>query len=197
MSRLFTAVWPPSPAVAELHGALVADDGWPPEGWRSIPLQRWHLTLCFHGEADPGILARRLETEAGGAEAPWLRLASSVSFAHVIAAEVHAEPGTGLAALVVAAGGDPGAYRPHVTVARTARRGDAPPRGGPLAGFVGSWWRPEEICLVRSELVSGGPRYTVLHRVPLQVDPALAARAEQPAAAETPHRAPTRCPGGL
>lgn len=178
MPRLFTAIWLPPPVLAELSGVLDADPGWPPEGWRAVPASRWHLTLCFHGEADPGVLARRLDTRLAvhdRARAPWLRLAGAVSFAKVVAAEVctggprHDEA---LAALVAAAGADPAGYRPHVTVARTSRRGDRPPRGGPLDRFAGCWWRPEEICLVRSEQVSGAPRYTVLHRVPLSLDDA-------------------------
>jgi 2'-5' RNA ligase len=183
LPRLFTAIWPPQPVVAELTGVLDADARWPLDGWRPIPSRRWHLTLCFHGEADPGVLARRLDSAldpgaglgagSGMAPAPWLRLAGAVSFARVIAARVRTagpEHDAALAALVTAAGADPGGHRPHVTLARTARRCDTPPRGGPPAGFVGSWWRPEEICLVRSEMVSGAPRYTVLHRVALHVD---------------------------
>lgn len=178
LPRLFTAIWLPPPVLAELSAALGSAGDWPLEGWRPIPTRRWHLTVCFHGEADPGVLARRLDSRLadgsyGRARAPRLRLAGAVSFASVIAAGV----GTGgpadddaLATLVSAAGGDPAGYQPHVTVARTARRGDRPPVGGPVHRFTGSWWRPEEICLVRSEQVSGAPRYTTLHRVPLSSD---------------------------
>ena len=169
MPRLFTAILPPPATVAALREVLDGDPGWPPEGWRPVPPERWHITLCFHGEADPGVLARRLDAAAGGAPAPSLRLAGAVAFARVSAVGGDTGPG-GLDALVRAADGDPGSFRPHVTVARTSRRSDAPPTAGPLARFTGRWWRPGEICLVRSDQVSGAPRYTVLHRVPLDLD---------------------------
>ncbi len=175
MPRLFTAIWLPPPVLAELSGALAAAGDWPLDGWRPIPTRRWHLTVCFHGEADPGVLARRLDARLadgpyGPAPAPRLRLAGAVSFARVIAAGVQTggpADTEALATLVAAAGGDPVSHEPHVTVARTARRGDRPPSGGPVHRFTGSWWRPEEVCLVRSDQVSGAPRYTTLHRVPL------------------------------
>jgi 2'-5' RNA ligase len=178
VARLFTALWPPGPVVAELELALSDARHWPPEGWRAIPSRRWHVTLCFHGEGDPGVLARRLDSAAEGLEAPWLRLSGAVSLGSVIAATVHpAGPrdATAMAAVVSAAGADQTTHRPHVSVARTSRRSDAPPVGGPLDRFTGSWWRPEEVCLVLSERSSGSPRYTVLHRAPLYADPAHAA----------------------
>jgi 2'-5' RNA ligase len=193
MPRLFTALWPTHQVVAELEAALSAGAGqWPPDGWRSIPSRRWHVTLCFHGEADPGVLARRLDSLATGVTAPWLRLAGAVSLGAVIASVVHPagpQDAAAMAALVSAAGADRDTHRPHVSVARTSRRSDSPPSGGPLDRFTGSWWRPEEVCLVRSELSSGSPRYTVLHRVPLHADPA---RGVVPAGKPSVS-APTRC----
>lgn len=205
MARLFTALWPPPPVVAELDAALAraahsdaAPAGgtdlhrWPPEGWRAIPSRRWHVTLRFHGEADPGTLARRLDTAATGLAAPWLRLSGAVSLGAVIAAAVHtAGPAdtVAMAALVAAAGADPATHVPHVSVARTARRSDAPPAGGPLDRFAGSWWRPDDVCLVLSESSSGSARYTVLHRVPLAADPTCATPGtDHPRVSE-----PTRC----
>jgi 2'-5' RNA ligase len=174
MTRLFTALWPSRAAVLTLDGELSAHPDWPPEGWRATPTARWHVTLGFHGEAEPGVLARRLEARAGGLAAPWLRLAGTVSFPKVAAVGVlpaGAADADALAELVVAAGGDPASFRGHVTVARTSRRTDAPPSAGPLGRHRGPWWRPAEVCLVRSELSSAGPRYTVLHRVPLRARP--------------------------
>lgn len=204
MPRLFTALWLPPGVVAELEAALsqAGPPGgthrhrWPPEGWRAIPSRRWHVTLCFHGEADPGVLARRLDSGATGLTAPRLRLAGAVSQGAVTAAAVHPagpQDAAAMADLVAAAGADAGTHRPHVSVARTSRRSDSPPAGGPLDRFVGSWWRPGEVCLVRSEISSGSPRYTVLHRVPLRTDPARgAAPPDDPQVAE-PTRRPTRC----
>jgi len=175
MPRLFTALWPARPVLSALARELDADPGWPPEGWRATPLARWHVTLAFHGEAEPGVRARQLEARAAALPAPWLRLAGAVSFPQGVAA-VGVVPAGGadaaaLAELVVAAGGDPAGYRAHLTLARTSRRRDAPPATGPLGSYVGPWWCPGEVCLARSELTTAGPRYTVLHRVPLSPRP--------------------------
>lgn len=201
-ARLFTALWPSAEAVHALHAELTADRQWPPEGWRPVPTARWHVTLSFHGDAEAGVLARRLEARAEGLAAPWLRLAGSVSLPRVAAAGVLSGPldpdadpggpadpaadptadpgraafptvgthGQALAALAAAAGADPSRFLPHVTVGRTSRRDDRPPFGGPLARHRGPWWRPEEVHLVLSESTSAGPRYSVLHRVPLVAD---------------------------
>ncbi|MBV9313324.1 MAG: 2'-5' RNA ligase family protein [Pseudonocardia sp.] len=173
MPRLFTALWPPQPAIAELRAALEQEHRWPPRGWRPVPPERWHVTLCFHGEADPDELARQLDVGVGGARAPWLRLAGAVSFPRVLAAGVSTSSradAAALAALVRASGADPDGYRAHATVARSGRWADAPSAEGPLMGFLGSWWRPQEVCLVRSDLGSAGRRYVVIHRVALRAD---------------------------
>jgi len=191
--RLFTALWPTVPAVSALDGELTAHPDWPPESWRSTPTARWHLTLCFHGEAEPGVLARRLESRASGLPAPWLRLAGAVNFPRVAAVGVRTAGPAGTEALrelVVAAGGDPDGFRAHVTVARTSRRNDRPPPAGPLGRHLGPWWRPLEVCLVRSEPHSAGPRYTVLHRVPLTAPPTAAPPPAEPGT--TPPLVPAR-----
>jgi len=170
LPRLFTALWPPAEALSALAGELAEHPDWPPEGWRPIPTARWHVTLRFHGEAEPGVLARRLEARASGLAAPWLRLAGAVSLLRVASVAVHPyaeSDAAALAQLVRAAGGDPTDFGVHLAVARTARRDDAPPPAGPLARYRGPRWRPAEVCLVRSQPMSAGTRYTVLHRVPL------------------------------
>ena len=141
MPRLFTALWPARPVLTALARELDASADWPPEGWRATPLARWHVTLAFHGEAEPGVQARRLEARAAELPAPWLRLAGAVSFPQGVAAAGVLPAGeadaAALAELVVAAGGDPASYRAHLTVARTSRRRDAPPATGPLSGYAG------------------------------------------------------------
>lgn len=192
MPRLFTALWLPQQVVSELDAALSGAGDWPPEGWRAIPFRRWHVTLCFHGEADPGVVVRSLDSAATGLTAPWLRLAGAVCLGAVTAAAVHPaapEDRAALAELVSAAGADQDTHRPHVSVARTPRRSDSPPAGGPLESFKGSWWRPAEVCLVRSQLSSGSPRYTVLHRVPLHADSARGVAPESNSRVS----GPTRC----
>lgn len=169
--RLFTALWPSQEAVDALQADLTAaPQEWPPEGWRAIPPSRWHLTLCFHGDADSGTLARQLEQRVAGCLAPRLRLAGAgflprVAFARVVGADPSDD--AALAELVAAAGGTPDGFLPHVTVAR-ARQGRAwPTRAGPLHRHQGPWWQPGEVHLVASEQGQGPVRYRVQHRVPL------------------------------
>lgn len=191
--RLFTALWPPAAAVAALRADLdAAAGGWPPEGWRAGPPDRWHVTLAFHGEQDdPGVLARSLDAEASRCVAPSLRLAGAGSFPGVafVAVQVAGPAdGTALAKLVAAAGGDPLGYTPHLTIARSRRRARVPAAGsatGSAAGsrapdihpvvdqHVGPWWRPAAVLLVRSQVSGGQTRYRVMHRVPLLERPEL------------------------
>ncbi|WP_051580153.1 2'-5' RNA ligase family protein [Pseudonocardia acaciae] len=187
--RLFTALWPPPEVTAGLAAELDGHPDWPPEGWRPVPSEDWLVTLHVHGAAEPGVLARRLESAAVGLAAPALRMAGVVSFGGVAALRV-LPSGTAdadaLAALVLAAGGDPAGFRGHITLARTSRRRDAPPARGPLATHRGPWWRPAEVCLAYSELGVGQPRYAVLHRVPLAVPLAV------PLGEAPRHAAPSR-----
>jgi 2'-5' RNA ligase len=166
--RLFTTLWPTRTVLDELVVALLAAERWPPPGWRAIPTDRWHLTLCFHGDADPEPLARHLAARIAGLRPPLLRLGGAVGFPSVLAAGVEAASATdteALTALVAAAGGDPGRFRAHVTVARARRReATSPPPVQVLREYRGSWWLPDAVCLVRSEEVLGARRYTVVHR---------------------------------
>jgi 2'-5' RNA ligase len=180
LPRLFTALWPATEAVAALRTELAADDGWPPPGWRLTPTNLWHLTLCFHGDTEPEPVARRLRSRLSGREAPWLRLAGEVSFPGVLAVGLVADCPAGDAALrdlAIAAGADAGRFRAHLSVARGPRG-----RVGTelLRRHRGPWWRPSEVCLVRSELGSGPPRYTVLDRVPLVQEHAWSRWVETP-----------------
>lgn len=164
--RLFTALWPPAEAVS----ALVAATGEPPPGWRAVDPASWHLTLVFHGEADPGVLARQLDRAAGGLPAPRLRIAGAGAFSGVRWAGVQADAPERLAHLVTAAGGDPAEFVAHLTVLRRRRRpGPAadPAPAAPWAPHEGPWWRPQEVLLMASEPAKGGSRYRPVHRVPL------------------------------
>jgi 2'-5' RNA ligase len=170
--RLFTALWPAPEAVA----ALAADTlpaGAPP-GWRLMAPASWHVTLAFHGEADPGVLARRLESTARGTKAPRLRIAGAGAFAGVRWAGVEvadaAADAERLSRLVTLAGGDPAAFVPHVSVLRLRSRpgpGADPDPQATWGGHRGPWWRPEEVLLVVSEPGRGGSRYRPVHRVRL------------------------------
>lgn len=164
--RLFTALWLPPDAVAALAAELPAG---PPPGWRAVDPQTWHLTLAFHGEADPGVLARRLEHSVRGTPGPRLRLAGAGAFEPVRWAGVETGDDR-LPALVEAAGGDVARFVPHVTVWRVR------PRPGPAAepdpqptwgGHRGPWWTASEVLLVAGEPARRGTRFRVVHRVPL------------------------------
>jgi 2'-5' RNA ligase len=170
MPRLFTALWPPPEAIAALADHLAEHPEWPPEGWRAIPAERWHVTLRFYGEAEVDPLVARLDRRFSRLCSPLLRLAEAVAFRGVAAVRVAAAAAAdrdALQKLARGAGVDPGRFRPHVTVGRTNRRGAPRPALESLRGYQGPWWRPEHACLVHSRLGPGGPTYTVLHRVRL------------------------------
>ncbi len=168
--RLFTAIWPPPRVVEELSAALA---GAQPPALRRLDPAGWHLTLCFHGEADPDVELRRLGRLAGLA-APRLRLAGGGAFPGVLyAAVVPAGPGDreALDALVAAAGGEMGRFVPHLTLGRNRERRRRPTVPVALADHRGSWWTPAEVTLVASEPGSTGSRYQVTGRAPLRRAP--------------------------
>jgi RNA 2',3'-cyclic 3'-phosphodiesterase len=164
--RLFTALWPDQEAVSALQAVTPEA----PPGWRAADPASWHVTLAFHGEADPGVLARRLDGAAGGLPAPRLRIAGAGAFSGVRWAGVQADPPERLTALVTAAGGELEQFVPHLTVLRRYRRpgekADHDPPA-PWASHEGPWWRPTEVLLVASEPAKRGSRYRPVHRVPL------------------------------
>jgi RNA 2',3'-cyclic 3'-phosphodiesterase len=162
--RLFTALWPTADAVAELAAALPAEV---PDGWRRTSAESWHVTLAFHGEADPGVLARGLDRETRGLPAPRLRIGGVGAFPGVRWAGVDADPVAALHDLVAAAGGDVERFTPHVTLLRRRARSGPDPATGPLTVEPGSWWQPADVLLMATETAGRGPRYRVVHRVAL------------------------------
>ncbi len=169
--RLFTALWPPSDALAALAAKVGAAPDPLPPGWRTIRQENWHVTLAFYGEADPGVLARRLAAAARDADAPRLRLVGAGAFPGVVWVGVEtagAEDTAALHALVAHAGGDPTCFRPHVTVARAGGRARGTPPSPGWAGYAGPWWTSAEVILASSVPGRGGSRYAPVHRVPLR-----------------------------
>lgn len=179
--RLFTGFWPPERALDDLSAAL---DALSPRAWsratagltkfRLVPRERWHVTLCFHGDdADPEALRADLDraVAGGGLRAPRLRLARSGVFRGVL--WIGCEPaeetdGEALRALARAAGADPRAYRAHVTIGRwRSGRPDARRLGGLLGEYAGPWWPVEEVALISSEQRGGARVYRAVHRLPL------------------------------
>jgi 2'-5' RNA ligase len=162
--RLFTALVPPAAAVADMAAALT---GPPPPGWRFVDPAGWHVTLVFHGEAEPAAVAAALDT-AAGAPAPRLRIDGAGAFPGVRYARVVADPPDALHALVTAVGGEAAGFVPHLTVLRRRGRGSPEPSVR-LPRLGGPWWQAEEVVLMASERRPEGPVYTVVHRVALAV----------------------------
>lgn len=157
--RLFTAIVPPPAAVTGLVDAPV------PAGWRRVDPETWHVTLAFHGDADPAVHVAALDA-ARGLRAPRLRIEGAGAFPGVAWAAVAADPPAALLALVTAVGGDADAFVPHLTVLRRrGRRLPGPP--GSVPPVVGPWWRADEVLLMASTRAAAGPHYEVVHRISL------------------------------
>ncbi len=196
-ARLFTALWPSDGAVEHLADAVAglaparvaaASEGL--RRFRFVPAAKWHLTLRFHGSAEPEPLSERLDRRVAGLTGrPHLRLAGAGAFRSVL--WVGAEPASDrdaelLRELVRAADGDPEEFRAHLTVARwNAGR----PSGGALTGLLrsysGPWWEVGEVTLVRSDQESEGATYRTVHRTRLGGPDAGEPNAGHPGA-ETP-----------
>jgi RNA 2',3'-cyclic 3'-phosphodiesterase len=164
---LFTALWRPDPAIEDLRGAAPDD---PPAGWRIVDPESWHVALAGYGEAEPGPLARRLDHVARGVPAPTLRTTGAGASEGVRWAGVQAADPERLARLVELSGRPHRRYRPHVALLRRRPRpGPAldPDPPVPWGEHRGPWWRPTDLLLVSSEPARGGPRYRIVHRVPL------------------------------
>ncbi|MBW0105975.1 2'-5' RNA ligase family protein [Pseudonocardia sp. KRD291] len=178
--RLFTALWPPPDAVSALRAdvaGLGLDDD---PAWRRSPTARWHVTLAFHGEDEPGRRARELQQRAAGAPAPRLRIAGTGEFPGVLWAGVEpAGPSDAdaLAGLVALAGGAPDRFVAHLTLARAARRrgrAAVPAPAGSRDLPAGPWWTPSEVLLVASRGTRSGLVYEPVHRVALGLSSGVA-----------------------
>jgi len=159
--RLFTAVFPDAGVTAAVDAVVAAAVD--PTTWRVVAPERRHVTLCFHGDADPDALASALRERATGLPAPHLRCTGAGIFGDALWLGVTADPPDPVTALVVAAGGDAAGHVGHLTVAR--RRRGAPRRSpvpAALAAHVGPVWTPTEVALVAS-----GDPYVLVERVAL------------------------------
>jgi 2'-5' RNA ligase len=186
--RLFVALLPPAAAVAELAAALRPARRLPgADALRWTAPESWHLTLGFLGET-PDAVRPDLEERLGRAarrHGPYtLRLSGGGRFgdrALWTGAEGDAAALARLAGAVRAAARRAGmppdeerGFRPHLTLARGQRSQpvELPPFAEALAGFRGSPWSADTVCLVSSTLPrSGGPgeqpRYEAVASWPL------------------------------
>lgn len=179
MARLFSALVPPAPVLDHLAGWL-ADHRDPTTTLRWSPADRWHITLGFFGDDDdPDRRTKWLRRRVAGRPAPTLRLAGAGTFPGVLWTGVHTGTETDarrLARLAQAAGGGRAerfGFHPHLTLARW--RAGTPEKEALIAvfaGYTGPWFTPEDLALMRSDFVSGGPdrsgpTYTTVDRLPL------------------------------
>jgi RNA 2',3'-cyclic 3'-phosphodiesterase len=183
--RLFVAVMPPAPVLAELTAAvapLKADR--PDLRWTSA--QTWHLTLTFLGEVNEAVLpdlTTRLGRAAGRHRAQEVAFCGAGAFPRPSKAQVlwvglrGDDAALGALAASVAAGArragapppDEGRrFRPHVTLARCRGPADVRPLVDALAGFAGTAWAADSVRLVRSQLGHGTPEYSELESWPLR-----------------------------
>jgi 2'-5' RNA ligase len=192
---LFVAIEPPPAALTELEAAVgPCRASWPQLRW-SGP-ESWHLTLAFLGETREQIVPElmiRLARAASRHPEAELAVAGAGAFpsarrARVLWAGISGDR-RGLAALAASAAAgarragapppDEGrAYRPHLTLARSREPADLSALTAALTGFRGQAWTAREVCLIRSHLAPGGPRYEELGRWPLR--PARPARPGSP-----------------
>lgn len=185
-TRLFAALLPPEPVLAELapvRDALRALPG--ADGMRWTERRNWHVTLAFYGDVDEaqrGGLSERLARAAARSRPLHLRLAGGGHFggralwAGLAPGDPDADPHPvealrRLAQSANAAGrrvgldlDDGRRFHAHLTLAHARpRRGpaarhrpDLPAYAAALDGFRGTPWTADAVALVRSELPASG-----------------------------------------
>jgi RNA 2',3'-cyclic 3'-phosphodiesterase len=177
---MFVAVVPPTRALEHLEDFLTPRRQSEP-GFRWTTPEQWHLTLAFMAD----VAERRIDdlvdrlTRAAARRRPFsVAVTEGGAFPSVEKAKVvyagletdHVELGrlaTGARAAVGRAGAEVagGRFRPHVTIARTARPVEATRWVRVLDTYRGPSWQADEIALVASYLGEGvrrRPRYDVV-----------------------------------
>ena len=180
--RLFVAVRPPPDALAHLDATVAPHrEGWSTLGW--VPAERWHLTLAFLGDVDPGRidpLGERLARAAARHPVLTLSFAGAGTFprqhahARVLWTGVFGdrrELGLLAAGAVAAAtreriAVDDRLFRAHLTLARIRQPVDVGPLVTELSTYAGPTWTAADIALVRSHL-GPKPRYETVATWPL------------------------------
>lgn len=182
-ARLFTAVLPPEPVVAELERHLDPRREAGLEQWRWTRPEGWHLTTAFMASVTDlarDLLIENLEGAMARAKPFDVGLEGALCFPNAARARVLAmSVGEGheqLAAIATScrgaatrAGAAPeGArFRGHLTLARARRPFDATKWFHVVDSFPGLTWRVNEVALVESHLADRSNRYEVLERFPL------------------------------
>jgi 2'-5' RNA ligase len=182
--RLFVAVEPPAPALADLEGFLESRrDAGADLRWTSPA--SWHLTLAFMASAPDKVLEDLTDRLGEAARrSPLLRVAVAgggcfpdVTRARVLWAGV--DGGDAMAPLakavrsacsIVGAAPEGGPFHAHVTLARLPRPRNASRWVRVIETYAGPPWTVAHLALVESHLPrekGHRPRYEVLARVPL------------------------------
>lgn len=173
--RLFVALGLPGGVVEELHTATAGVRSRAP-GLRWTRPEQWHLTLVFVGEVDGDVtaeLARRLQRAAQRHPPLTLTLGGGGRFGHRVLWTGVQGDRDGLRRLAASAAaaarrcglpGQPGAYRPHLTLARASGGADLRPLVDELRAWKGSSWVAGSVQLMRSHL-GAGQDGTALHEL--------------------------------
>ena len=163
------AVWPPEDVIAQLMGLGRKD--W--RGVRFVHPERWHVTLRFLGECDPGATRAALDAAVLPPARARLGPAVDVMFERVLTVPVAGIDE--LAAAVTAATADLGEppgrrFTGHLTLARIDRRarGRLPDTVGAM---VDAAFDVEEVALVQSRRDHRGARYETLASWPVASAP--------------------------
>jgi len=183
VARAFVAVAPPPDVAGALVDRLRAAQRLErEEGLRWVP-PPWHVTVAFLGRVDaPEALIGALAGALADCDAPMVRLGGAGAFPRSRRATVlwvgfvEGAEGLGdLAARVTSTTATLGfeaesrEYRPHLTVARSARGRDLRRLVDALGEEpVGRSWCVDQAILVASELGREGPRHTEVSRFPLR-----------------------------
>lgn len=163
MARLFIAVWPTEDVVATL-AELPREDQ---QGVRFVPVENWHITLRFLGEANPDEVINALDEATLATARAHLGPAVELMSARALVVPVQ-----GLEALAGAVteltshiGEAPGRkFVGHLTLARMKPHATTPLT---LGIPVTAAFDVNDVALVQSRLGPHGPRYETIRSWPL------------------------------
>jgi 2'-5' RNA ligase len=163
VARLFIAVWPSEEVIAALSSLPRKDQ----DGIRFVPVENWHITLRFLGEAEPNEVVKAFgDTTVATARA---HLGPSVELMAERALVVPVQGLDALADAVTKLTGQIGKtqrrrFVGHLTLARAKPKATMPPA---LGMRVSAAFDVNEVALVHSELGPSGSRYETIKAWPL------------------------------
>ena len=163
MARLFIAVWPTEEVVAALSSLPRKDQ----QGVRFVPVENWHITLRFLGEAEPDEVIKAF----GDATVAIARAQLGPSV-ELMAERALVVPVQGLDALaekvakltIQIGKTQRRRFVGHLTLARAKPKAAMPPA---LGMPVSTAFDVNEVALVQSELGPSGSRYETIKAWPL------------------------------